>query len=32
MAMIRKDQVVGVPADDTEDQSDFIAGLFNAAA
>ncbi|QRM33604.1 IS6 family transposase [Microvirga sp. VF16] len=32
MAMIRKGQVVGVPANDMKAQSDFIAGLFNAAA
>nr|WP_192926437.1 hypothetical protein [Microvirga tunisiensis] len=32
MMMVRKGQVVSVPANDREARSDFIAGLFNAAA
>ena len=32
MAMIRKGQVAVAPANDMKAQSDFIAGLFNAAA
>jgi transposase-like protein len=32
MAMIRKDQVVGTPANDMKAQGKFIAGLFSAAA
>jgi hypothetical protein len=32
MAMIRKGQVVGAPANDMSAQRDFIATLFSAAA
>jgi transposase, IS6 family len=32
MAMIRKGQVVGAPANDMKAQNDFIAALFGTAA
>jgi transposase-like protein len=32
MAMIRKDQIVSAPANDTKAQRDFIAALFSTAA